>query len=137
MKKIQPYGLWPSLITSDNICLRLGLQDVQWNSDGLTLVWLESRSGINTLYQKTGNEARQTLTEGQNIRGTSVMAVGIFVSTRTRCCLASEMVAYIAGSSVMTLPSRSPHRLAIVLHPNYRLMVAGLSMFTAMALLIP
>jgi dipeptidyl aminopeptidase/acylaminoacyl peptidase len=70
MKKIQPYGLWPSLITSDNICLRLGLQDVQWNSDGLTLVWLESRSGINTLYQKTGNEARQALTEGQNIRGT-------------------------------------------------------------------
>jgi dipeptidyl aminopeptidase/acylaminoacyl peptidase len=64
------FGLWPSPISVVNISQRLGLQDVQWNSDGQTLIWLESRSGVNTLYAKTGSNARQALTEEHNVRGT-------------------------------------------------------------------
>jgi dipeptidyl aminopeptidase/acylaminoacyl peptidase len=68
-KKVQPYGLWPSPITSANISQRAALQDVQWTGDGRTLVWLEGISGKNTLFAQTEGEARLALTVQHNVRG--------------------------------------------------------------------
>ncbi len=45
----QPYGLWDSPITAARLAGGMRLSDVQWDSDGKTLVWLEGRSGKNVL----------------------------------------------------------------------------------------
>jgi hypothetical protein len=41
--KQQLYGLWKSPVTSRALGGKLRLHDVQWDSDGETLVWLEGR----------------------------------------------------------------------------------------------
>ena len=41
----QPYGLWTSPITANKLSQTIRLEEVGWDSDGKTLVWLEGRSG--------------------------------------------------------------------------------------------
>lgn len=41
----QPYGLWTSPITANKLSQTIRLEEVGWDSDGKTLVWLERRSG--------------------------------------------------------------------------------------------
>jgi dipeptidyl aminopeptidase/acylaminoacyl peptidase len=67
-KQTHLFGLWPSPITARHISQRSNLLDVQWNSDGQTLVWLQSQSGLNTLFAKTKGDARIALTDEQNVR---------------------------------------------------------------------
>ena len=43
--KRQPYGLWSSPITANKLSQTIRLEEVSWDSDGKTLVWLEGRSG--------------------------------------------------------------------------------------------
>lgn len=64
-----PYGLWPSPISALGISQRIRLEDVQWDSDGQTLVWLEGRSGRGVLCSQSGAEARRDLTDELSVRG--------------------------------------------------------------------
>jgi dipeptidyl aminopeptidase/acylaminoacyl peptidase len=48
---------------------RLRLEDVQWDSDGHTLVWLEGRSDRGVLVGRAEGDARRDLTSEQSVRG--------------------------------------------------------------------
>ncbi|HEY9076776.1 MAG TPA: prolyl oligopeptidase family serine peptidase [Anaerolineaceae bacterium] len=64
-----PYGLWKSPISPGLLGQRIRLDDVQWDSDGQTLVWLEGRSDRGVLVAKKDGEARLDLVDEQNVRG--------------------------------------------------------------------
>ena len=64
-----PYGLWQSPITPLQLSQRLRLEDIQWDSDGRTLVWLEGRSDRGVLVTRPEDEARRDLTVEQSVRG--------------------------------------------------------------------
>jgi hypothetical protein len=68
VKQQKPFGLWPSPVSTALVSTRTNLQDVQWNSDGKTLVWHQAYSGKGTLYAKEIGNARQALTDEQNVR---------------------------------------------------------------------
>jgi dipeptidyl aminopeptidase/acylaminoacyl peptidase len=68
VKQNKPFGLWPSPVSAALVSTRINLQDVQWNSDGKTLIWHQAHSGKGTLYAKAIGEARQALTDEQNVR---------------------------------------------------------------------
>ena len=59
-----PYGLWPSTISPAALGLRPRLEDVQFDSDGETLVWLEKRSGQGMLVARRRGDAPRDLTVG-------------------------------------------------------------------------
>jgi dipeptidyl aminopeptidase/acylaminoacyl peptidase len=59
-----PYGLWPSTISPAALGLRPRLEDVQFDSDGETLVWLEKRSGQGVLVSRRRGDAPRDLTVG-------------------------------------------------------------------------
>lgn len=67
---IRPYGLWDSPISPRSLASGLRLPDVQWDSDGRTLVWLEGRSGGNVLVAASidGCDAPRDLTDDIAIR---------------------------------------------------------------------
>lgn len=46
---LQPHGMWKSPISPAYVAGGIRLSDVQWDSDGQTLVWLETRSGQGVL----------------------------------------------------------------------------------------
>ena len=56
-KKEKPFGLWDSPITALSISQGIRLNDVQWDTDGETLVWLEGRSDIGMLVANQKFEA--------------------------------------------------------------------------------
>ena len=58
-----PYGLWPSPISPSMDGQSVRLIDVQWDSDGRTLVWLERRNARHTLVVKPPDAARYELVE--------------------------------------------------------------------------
>jgi dipeptidyl aminopeptidase/acylaminoacyl peptidase len=69
-KKIrQAYGSWKSPITPELIGAAIRLSDVQWDSDGRTLVWLEGRSGKGVLVAHPHGEAPYDLSGEVNVRG--------------------------------------------------------------------
>ena len=69
-KKIrQAYGAWKSPITPELIGAATRLNDVQWDSDGQTLVWLEGRSGTGVLVAQPLGEAPYELSGEVNVRG--------------------------------------------------------------------
>jgi dipeptidyl aminopeptidase/acylaminoacyl peptidase len=68
-KQVKPYGLWPSPITPQLIGSGLRLEDVAWDSDGSSLVWLEGRSDQNVLVGRTGSDAMRDLTDEHTPRG--------------------------------------------------------------------
>jgi dipeptidyl aminopeptidase/acylaminoacyl peptidase len=73
MNKIQrQYGLWNSPITPRIISqgTSVMLTDVQWDSDGETLVWHEIRSGRGVLVAATGGEAPRDLTPELSVLAT-------------------------------------------------------------------
>jgi hypothetical protein len=67
-KSKKPFGLWHSPITAESIGAAVRLTDVQYDPQG-SLVWLQSESGVSSIYRKHGNNAPQRLTSGQYIRG--------------------------------------------------------------------
>jgi dipeptidyl aminopeptidase/acylaminoacyl peptidase len=68
-KEIRPYGLWPSPVTPAFLSGRLRLDDVQWDSDGVSLLWTEGRSDRTVLVCRPENEAPRDLTEEHVLKG--------------------------------------------------------------------
>jgi dipeptidyl aminopeptidase/acylaminoacyl peptidase len=66
----KPYGLFPSPITPSALAGALRLRDVQWDSDGETLVWLEGRSDQGALVAATvgGGDAPRDIAEAHSVR---------------------------------------------------------------------
>lgn len=66
----KPFGLWPSPITPRSLAGSLRLNDVQWDSDGKTLVWLEGRSaqGVLVAADLASGEAPRDLTVDLAVR---------------------------------------------------------------------
>ncbi len=65
----KPFGLWESPITADEIAQGLRLEDVQWDSSGQRLVWLEQRSGHGVLVcQPMGGGGARDLTSTLSVR---------------------------------------------------------------------
>ena len=63
------YGLWPSPITSKILSQGLRLNDVMWDSDGATLVWLEGRSDRGVLVSaRLDGDAPRDLTDELSVR---------------------------------------------------------------------
>src|SRR5687768_543009 len=69
-KKIsRPYGLWDSPISPRSLSVDKRLSEVQWDSDGQTLVWLEGRSDRGVLVvQDAGDDAPRDLTSDLSVR---------------------------------------------------------------------
>jgi dipeptidyl aminopeptidase/acylaminoacyl peptidase len=68
-KAVKPYGLWPSPISPTMMGLKLRLGDPQWDSDGRSLLWLESRSDRSVLVCQAGSEGARDLSEEHNPHG--------------------------------------------------------------------
>ena len=69
-KKItRPYGLWPSPITPALLSIQLRFSDVQWDTDGETLVWSEGRSDRGVLVSRPPDGAVRDLTFEVSVRG--------------------------------------------------------------------
>ena len=69
-KKItRPYGLWPSPITPALLSIQLRFSDVQWDTDGETLVWSEGRSDRGVLVSRPPDGAERDLTFEVSVRG--------------------------------------------------------------------
>ena len=64
-----PYGLWPSPISPAMLSQRLRLDDVRWDSDGQTLLWVEGRSGSSFIVARPGREAERDLSGEQSVKG--------------------------------------------------------------------
>jgi dipeptidyl aminopeptidase/acylaminoacyl peptidase len=62
MAVTRPYGLWPSPISPRGLAHSLRLNDVQWDDDGRTLVWVEGRSDRSLLVAQQGDDAPRDLT---------------------------------------------------------------------------
>ena len=68
-KKFAPFGLWSSPISPELLGLKLRLEDVQFDSDGETLVWLEGRSGRRVLVVRKQGDAPRDLTDTLKVSG--------------------------------------------------------------------
>lgn len=70
MKQKRAYGTWSSPITTRMLAGGTRLSDVQWDSDGVTLVWLESRAGQSVLVAQRPDDAPREITDSEmSIRG--------------------------------------------------------------------
>lgn len=66
----QAYGTWSSPISLRMLAGGTRLNDVQWDSGGETLVWLEGRAGQSTLVVQRPGDAPHDLTDSdQHVRG--------------------------------------------------------------------
>jgi dipeptidyl aminopeptidase/acylaminoacyl peptidase len=65
----KPYGLWSSPISADALSQRIGLDEITWDSDGETLIWVESRSDRSNLVVQKPGDARREINEPYKIRG--------------------------------------------------------------------
>ena len=68
-KTKRAYGMWKSQITPELIAAAIGLADPQWDTDGKTLVWRESRSGEGVLMAQPIGEAPYEISGDKNVRG--------------------------------------------------------------------
>lgn len=57
------YGTWSSSVNARMVANTFRLQDVQWDSDGETLVWVESRAGQSVLVMQALGDSMRELTE--------------------------------------------------------------------------
>ena len=68
-KTTRQYGLWDSPITPGSLAGDIRLSDVQWNSRGNTLVWMEGRSGKGVLViQEAEGAAPRDFTRDLSVR---------------------------------------------------------------------
>jgi dipeptidyl aminopeptidase/acylaminoacyl peptidase len=63
------YGFWRSPITAAAMGAQTPLTDVQWDSDGQRLVWLERRSDRGVLVCRAGEDAPYDVTDAGSVRG--------------------------------------------------------------------
>ncbi len=62
-KQRRAFGTWNSPISPKSLAANNRFIDVMWNSDGDTLIWLESRGGQTTLVMKASGESQREMTE--------------------------------------------------------------------------
>lgn len=67
-KQTVAYGFWKSPVTPSMMGGRLRFGDVQWDSDGRSLVWLEGRSDRGVLICRQGDDAPYDLTDEHSVR---------------------------------------------------------------------
>ncbi|MBT3337417.1 MAG: S9 family peptidase [Anaerolineae bacterium] len=89
-KKLAPYGLWKSPITPSLLGRKIRLDDVQWDSDGETLIWVEGRSGHGVLVAKTGDDAERDLTGDIPVKPTLGYGGGEFNARAQHAIFASK-----------------------------------------------
>ncbi len=65
----KPYGTWHSAVTPQMMADSLRLDDVGWDDDGETLVWLERRAGRGVLVCQQGADAPRDLNTDLSVRG--------------------------------------------------------------------
>lgn len=67
MSTTPPFGLWPSPITPRSLAASLRLSDVQWDSNGRRLVWLEGRGaqGVLVVADADGQSAPRDLSPAE------------------------------------------------------------------------
>jgi len=54
MRRVLPYGLWPSPLEPERMASLLRITDVQWDRSGRVLIWREERSGRGVLVAREG-----------------------------------------------------------------------------------
>jgi dipeptidyl aminopeptidase/acylaminoacyl peptidase len=103
MKNV-PFGLWPSSLSPAALSLRPRLEDVQFDSDGQTLVWLEKRNGQGVLVVRRPGDSPRDLTAGIKIGAGVGYGGGDFTVRNGR-------VVFSSGGRLYTLPVEggSPH----------------------------
>ena len=80
-KKLCAYGLWPSPMTATAAGQKLRFDDVQFDSSGNSVLWVEGRSNTGVLVRQGDNDARRDLTSsGQSVRGGIGYGGGEFTS---------------------------------------------------------
>jgi hypothetical protein len=57
MRRVLPYGLWPSPLEPERMASLLRITDVQWDRSGRVLIWREERSGRGVLVAREGEGA--------------------------------------------------------------------------------
>src|SRR5262249_100762 len=67
-KQSAPFGLWPSPVTPELLGAKLRLDDVQFDSDGETIIWLEGRDGRGALVAQRGNDAAGDISGNVSVR---------------------------------------------------------------------
>jgi dipeptidyl aminopeptidase/acylaminoacyl peptidase len=72
----------PNPLPAEAMAGRLGLRDVQWDSDGRTLVWLESRAGRGMLVARAKGGATRDLAPEHDVRARVAYGGGDFTVAR-------------------------------------------------------
>lgn len=94
----QAYGTWQSPLSPKMMAGTMRLMDVQWDSDGETLVWAERRAGVSVLVAQTGTEAPRDLTDA------SVSVVGRVGYGGGEFAVAHGYAVYAAGGRLYRVP---------------------------------
>src|SRR5215207_7861695 len=68
-KHFRPFGFWDSPISPRALASKFRFLDVQWDSGGGRLVWLEQRGKQNVLVAQDGAQAPRDLTPELSVRG--------------------------------------------------------------------
>ncbi|WP_376790411.1 prolyl oligopeptidase family serine peptidase [Thermoflexus sp.] len=68
MRRVLPYGLWPSPLAPERMAAVLRLTDVQWDRSGHTRIWREERSGRGVLVAQENEGPSRELTEIESAR---------------------------------------------------------------------
>ena len=66
---LRQFGTWPSPLSAKSLAGSLRLDDVQWDTESDTLVWLEGRGGTDVLVMQQGVDAPRDLTSEMSVRG--------------------------------------------------------------------
>ena len=90
MKANKPYGMWPSPITPQNLSQRLSFMDVQWDSDGQSIVWVQGHSGRSVLVAQTGKDAPRQLIDTLSVEGSVGYGGGEFHLLHRQIIFAEE-----------------------------------------------
>jgi dipeptidyl aminopeptidase/acylaminoacyl peptidase len=85
-----PYGLWPSPVSPEMLGGQVRLEDVQFDSDGQKVVWLEGRSGRGVLVCQGGSDAMRDLTAVLSVRAGVGYGGGDFTVSHGRVFFVSE-----------------------------------------------
>ncbi|MDX9991277.1 MAG: prolyl oligopeptidase family serine peptidase [Anaerolineales bacterium] len=120
-KKFAPFGLWASPISPELLGMRLRLEDVQFDSDGQTLVWQEGRSGRRVLVVRQPGDAPRDLTDTLKVGGSIGYGGGDFHVRNGLVVFASEGRLYrqaLAGERPRPITPKFGEIAAPVLSPD-------------------
>jgi len=80
MRRVLPYGLWPSPLEPERMASLLRITDVQWDRSGRVLIWREERSGRGVLVAREGEGPPRDLTEIESVRARIGYGGGDFIA---------------------------------------------------------